>query len=146
MNRSCFVPPSGFNPNASAIPSSRVDFPEPFSPTKNVTGVSNLNSVRWRMAGTEYGYSARSGPSERTRATVWMKMPGTVGASLGRRFFIAEGVPASCRLEGDGERGNSAEHEDCPEQRPVRPHKGQGSHACRRRPKQQPLPRTGRAL
>src|SRR5205807_6717153 len=81
-------------PNATAISSRSVDFPEPFSPTKNVTGVSNRNSVRWRMAGTEYGYSRGSDPSERTRATVWMKMPGTVGASLGRRFFIPEGVLA----------------------------------------------------
>src|SRR5207248_9915548 len=36
------------NPNATAISSRSVDFPEPFSPTKNVTGVSNRNSLRWR--------------------------------------------------------------------------------------------------
>src|SRR6266487_944636 len=49
-----------------------------------------------KMANGGHGIwiSRGSGPSERTRATVWMKMPGTVGASLGRRFFISEGVPA----------------------------------------------------
>lgn len=34
------VPPSGLKPQATAIPSSKVDFPLPFSPTKKVTGVS----------------------------------------------------------------------------------------------------------
>jgi len=50
-------PPSGFNPNAAAVPSSKVDLPEPFSPTKNVTGVVKASVVRWRIAGTEKGNS-----------------------------------------------------------------------------------------
>ena len=35
--RKFFVPPSGLKPNATAMASSRVDFPEPFSPMKNVS-------------------------------------------------------------------------------------------------------------
>ena len=35
------VPPSGLNPYAAAIASSRVDFPLPFSPAKKVTGFEN---------------------------------------------------------------------------------------------------------
>ncbi len=35
--RKFFVPPSELKPHATAIASSSVDLPEPFSPTKNVT-------------------------------------------------------------------------------------------------------------
>ena len=48
---------------AAAIPSSRVDFPEPFSPTKKVTAVSNESDFRCRMAGTENG-KVRSSPRD----------------------------------------------------------------------------------
>src|SRR6266550_2498680 len=88
LNRSCFVPPSGFKPNPTAIASSSVDLPEPFSPTKNVTGASNASRVRWRIAGTEKGYAVGGAPSEPSRATAWRKIPWTVGANLGRGFFI----------------------------------------------------------
>jgi len=37
------------------MPSSRVDFPEPFSPTKNVTAAFTLSDFSDRMAGTENG-------------------------------------------------------------------------------------------
>ena len=55
-------------------------------------GYSNRSSVSKRRAGTPYGYSDGSGPNpDGTRATAWMKMPGTVGASLARGFFIPAG-------------------------------------------------------
>lgn len=36
MESVVFVPPSGLHPYAMAIASSSVDFPDPFSPVKNV--------------------------------------------------------------------------------------------------------------
>ena len=51
------VPPSGLKPQATAIPSSKVDFPLPFSPTKKVTGVSKRRtppSIRYRTGGSPH--------------------------------------------------------------------------------------------
>jgi len=47
---------------AAAIPSSSVDFPEPFSPTKNVTAASTSSACSVRMAGTENGKAPDSEP------------------------------------------------------------------------------------
>jgi hypothetical protein len=45
-------------PTAVAIPSSSVDFPEPFSPAKSVTGLSKRSSRSDLTAGTENGNAA----------------------------------------------------------------------------------------
>ena len=52
--------PTVGSPAAAAIPSSRVDFPEPFSPTKKVTDESGV-VVMVRIAGTPKGNEPSSG-------------------------------------------------------------------------------------
>src|ERR1700722_1851028 len=44
----------------AAIPSSSVDLPQPFSPTRNVTGVVNANASRSRTSGSVQGKRPRS--------------------------------------------------------------------------------------
>lgn len=48
-------PPSALNPQATATASNRVDFPVPFSPTKNVTAGWNSNYSSGRTAASENG-------------------------------------------------------------------------------------------
>ena len=51
------VPPSGLKPQATAMPSSRVDFPAPFSPTRKVTGLSKASrspARSWARAGSRF--------------------------------------------------------------------------------------------
>jgi hypothetical protein len=54
-------PPIAGSSAAVAIPSSNVDFPDPFSPTKNVTGTFTSSCGRLQICGTEKGYGASSG-------------------------------------------------------------------------------------
>jgi len=54
-NRKFLVPPSALNPATTAIASMRVDFPEPFSPTRQVTLGARGNSSSARTAGMENG-------------------------------------------------------------------------------------------
>ncbi|PYP59076.1 MAG: hypothetical protein DMD44_05700 [Gemmatimonadetes bacterium] len=54
---------------AAASPSSRVDFPEPFSPTKNVTRADKSSGGRVRMAGMEKGKSASAAARARFKPT-----------------------------------------------------------------------------
>ena len=49
------LPPSALNPAATAIASTSVDLPLPFSPAKNVTCGSRGNSSSVRIAGIENG-------------------------------------------------------------------------------------------
>src|ERR1700751_4826943 len=70
-------PPSGFIPAATAIASSSVDLPLPFSPIRYVTlGCSPRPPVRAAIAGNSHGhpsrrseFSGRSNLSERTKAS-----------------------------------------------------------------------------
>ncbi len=48
-------------PQEAAIASNSVDLPEPFSPTRKVTGERSVNSPRCRTAGRENGYSSDEG-------------------------------------------------------------------------------------
>ncbi len=59
---------------AAAIPSSSVDFPDPFSPTKNVTGTFTSIWGSVRICGTENGYGAPSpgGPCLSERRSRWV--------------------------------------------------------------------------
>src|SRR5437763_2885507 len=56
---------------AVAMPSSSVDFPEPFSPTKKVTGRSKASASSVRMAGTVKG-NVSSAPARRLSAARWI--------------------------------------------------------------------------
>jgi hypothetical protein len=58
-------PPSALNPQATAMASNRVDFPEPFSPTKNVTAGWNSNRflLNGRTAESEKGYFSNDSTS-----------------------------------------------------------------------------------
>src|SRR5690242_20566860 len=58
---------------AAAIPSRRVDLPEPFSPTKNVTGLASANASSVLMAGTENG-KASSAPPRRLTEARWIAL------------------------------------------------------------------------
>src|SRR5712691_7187893 len=58
---------------AAAIPSSKVDFPDPFSPTKNVTGRSSASPASVRIAGTVKG-KASSWPPRRLTEARWMAL------------------------------------------------------------------------
>ena len=49
------MPPSGLNPQHSAIAAGRVDFPLPFSPTKNVTRALKSRSIPRENARTLNG-------------------------------------------------------------------------------------------
>jgi len=49
------LPPSRLKPTCSAMASSRVDFPEPFSPTKKHTRLLTLISARFRTTGMVKG-------------------------------------------------------------------------------------------
>ena len=55
-NRKFLEPPSALNRKANAMASNRVDLPEPFSPTKNVTAGWNSNRSKCRTAGRQKGY------------------------------------------------------------------------------------------
>ena len=55
------LPPSGLSPAAMAMASTRVDFPLPFSPTKNVTGADTSSASRELIAGIENGNVDGSG-------------------------------------------------------------------------------------
>jgi len=55
VSREKFRPPSRLKPTCSAMASSRVDFPEPFSPTKKHTRLLNLISARFRTTGMVNG-------------------------------------------------------------------------------------------
>ena len=48
-------PPSGLNPALTAMASSSVDFPIPFSPMMKVTGLRNSSRRKLASAGTVYG-------------------------------------------------------------------------------------------
>lgn len=50
-NRKFREPPSGLKPQATAMASSSVDFPLPFSPTKKVTGQRNSSRFSAATAG-----------------------------------------------------------------------------------------------
>ena len=50
--------PAAGTSDATAIPSRRLDLPDPFSPTKNVIGWLNETVPRLFMAGTQNGYSS----------------------------------------------------------------------------------------
>src|SRR5213594_3016072 len=63
---------------AAAIPSSSVDFPEPFSPTKQVTRADRSSRGKVRIAGTEKGNAASSPAGEaffRLTARRWGTRP-----------------------------------------------------------------------
>ena len=60
----CSDPPSGAKPAATAIPSISVDFPLPFSPTRNVTPGASGNSSSAASAGIVHGHPE---PRSRTR-------------------------------------------------------------------------------
>src|SRR6202051_1111970 len=64
-------PPASSYPASTAIPSSRVDLPVPFSPTMMVMGRSKPNSKLSPRNGRQNGYAARStmrdGSSQRRR-------------------------------------------------------------------------------
>lgn len=63
------LPPSGLKPVATAIASSKVDLPGPFSPTTKVTlGCRSTFSID-RIRGSEYGYVLKSGTSSRSSIT-----------------------------------------------------------------------------
>ena len=49
------LPPSGLNPRTTAIASSNVDLPLPFSPTMNVTEGCRIRVSSLRTAGSENG-------------------------------------------------------------------------------------------
>lgn len=49
------MPPSGLKPSATAIASTSVDLPLPFSPASSVTCGASSSSVRLRAAGIENG-------------------------------------------------------------------------------------------
>lgn len=51
-------PPTAIEPLVTAMASSRVDLPLPFSPTKNVTGDSRVTSPSCRTTGKVKGYSS----------------------------------------------------------------------------------------
>src|SRR3989441_641626 len=61
---------------SAAMPSSSVDFPEPFSPTKNVTGRSSGSAASVRIAGTVNG-KASSSPPRRLRVDRWIELTGS---------------------------------------------------------------------
>src|SRR5256885_16686750 len=63
------LPPSGLKPAATAIASTSVDLPLPFSPANSVTAESSLSSSRWRIAGIENGYSSKLSTSPRFRTS-----------------------------------------------------------------------------
>lgn len=54
-NRKFWLPPSGLNPAAIAIASISVDFPLPFSPTRNVTFGCSASVASRFTAGIENG-------------------------------------------------------------------------------------------
>ena len=60
------VPPSALNPAATATPSTSVDFPLPFSPTKIVMRGSKSSVRTPRKAGRLRGYERRSTSSPLT--------------------------------------------------------------------------------
>ena len=53
------LPPSALNPAATAMASTSVDLPLPFSPAKSVTFGWNCNSPSVPIAGIEYGYRSK---------------------------------------------------------------------------------------
>src|SRR3989441_6108146 len=61
---------------SAAMPSSSVDFPEPVSPTKNVTGRSSGSAASVRMAGTVNGNASSSSP-RRLNAERWIALTGS---------------------------------------------------------------------
>ncbi|PYP50936.1 MAG: hypothetical protein DMD45_09575 [Gemmatimonadetes bacterium] len=61
--------PTVGSPAAAASPSSSVDFPEPFSPTKNVTRADRSRGGRVRMAGMEKGKSTSAAAAARFKLT-----------------------------------------------------------------------------
>lgn len=61
LKRKFFVPPSALKPKATAIASSNVDLPVPFSPIMNVTFGWKRSDCNVRIAGKQYGYAEKLG-------------------------------------------------------------------------------------
>lgn len=71
-------PPSGLNPAAAAITSSRVDLPEPFSPAKKVTGrAESAGFPNARAAGKEVREASPPAkiPSVSSTLRIYIKLP-----------------------------------------------------------------------
>ena len=79
------LPPSGLRPEATAIASSNVDFPEPFSPITNVTGCSNRNSSSCPIAGMVNGNASSDGILSRKRRKPIRKLR----ACQGGRYLVS---------------------------------------------------------
>src|SRR5687767_7846065 len=69
LNLKFLLPPSALKPVATAIASMRVDLPDPFSPTKNVTRGSRRSVLSLRTAGIENGYLSKDATRSRRRVT-----------------------------------------------------------------------------
>src|SRR6266851_10120885 len=73
-NRKFLLPPSALNPYLVAIASRSVDFPEPFSPMKNVTAGWNSNRFRCRTAGMQNGHPSKLATDSRSNRTACRKV------------------------------------------------------------------------
>src|SRR5918994_2799068 len=90
-------PAMAIDPAAQANPSRMADLPEPFSPTRNVTGASKSSGVARSdaTAGTANGYPSSSGCPERG------------GSRLTPRRWI---TPFPCEVQCPGTRSGSDKH------------------------------------
>src|SRR5579862_2892321 len=67
-SRSMSAPPATTASMPAASPSSKVDLPDPFSPTRKVTGAMNSNRSSQRNTGTDQGKVSGSGSALRLMA------------------------------------------------------------------------------
>src|SRR5262245_42562943 len=85
------LPPSALRRNKTAIASSSVDFPAPFSPIRKVTGRSKRNWSSSRIAGILKGYSSKDGTRSRSSPSPTKKLRARYAAvecsSLSAKFL-----------------------------------------------------------
>lgn len=101
--RAAVDPPSAPSPNATARASTRVDLPEPFSPTSTVAPSSAQPSrSTWATAGTRANHSASgTGPPSRRIRRTGSEVKEVTGTSAARgtdhRCESCTLVPAYCQ-------------------------------------------------
>src|SRR5580658_2552400 len=95
-------PPSELIFTASAMASTRVDFPEPFSPTRKVTGLAKMSpsAAIWRTGGMVNGHRLGTSPAMRmasmnTRPPAVAAAEQAVGKAVQRQHQV--GVVAAVR-------------------------------------------------
>src|SRR5215208_4217034 len=95
--------PTTGRPAAAAIASSSVDFPEPFSPTKNVTRAEQSRRSSVATAGTEKGNSSPASDdfgATLARKLIACRAPSRSAGGRRRRADVAQRAVGALRLAG----------------------------------------------